>query len=386
MRVVVIFIGLALAIASFFFAWNMLSGGSQPAQQQQALVVQPQVVEKPVPTQDVYVARREIKVGDMIQQDMLDRQPWPKHLVGPGFVTAGSNAPKIIGMVARTPFSPGEVVISSKLANPQDPSFIAASIPDGTRAITISVNAVSGVAGFVYPGDRVDVMLTHTLYSRETLERAKDDALDQALVEIEAMQREKPKASREGNDGGGEMGQFVKALKAMSDKNDTKSELEERLALIKAKLNIIGQRDKNADPVTETIVSDIRVLAVNQKAVFSNEENAKREQPQTVTLEVLKEDAQRIKLAEREGQLSLALRSLHDKSAALESPSTDGDLSRTIPPGYFPKFYEFDSEYPKELLVKKKPSSYQRNVGDVITVVRGVKVEEMEFEKPESAR
>lgn len=360
MRVVVIFIGLALAIAAFFFAWNMMSGGSQPAQQQQALVVQPQVVEKPVPTQDVYVARREIKVGDMIQQDMLDRQPWPKHLIGPGFVTAGSEAPKIIGMVARTPFSPGEVVISSKLANPQDPSFIAASIPDGTRAVTISVNPVSGVAGFIYPGDRVDVMMTHTLYSKKTLERAKNEALDEAMAEIEDLQGQK--------------------------KRPEKGELKERLDLINAKIQVVSQREKNAEPVTETIVSDVRVLAVNQKAVLSNEENAKREQPQTVTLEVLKEDAQRIKLAEREGQLSLALRSLHDKSAALEDPSADGDLTRTIPPGYFPKLYEFDSEYPKEMLVKKKPNRQTNDKDNVITVVRGVKVEEMEFEKPEGAR
>lgn len=362
MRVVIIFIGLALAIAAAFFAYNMMSGSSpQPVQQQDALVVQPQVVEKPVPTQDVYVARREIKVGDMVQQDMLDRQPWPKHLIGPGFVMATSDAPKIIGMVARTPFSPGEVVLSSKLANPQDPSFIAASIPDGTRAVTISVNPVSGVGGFVYPGDRVDVMLTHTLYSKKTIERTKNEALDEALAEIEDLQGQKKKPEQ--------------------------NELQDRLKLINAKIQIANQREKEADPVTEVIVSDVRVLAVNQKAVLSSEDNGKKEIPQTVTLEVLKEDAQRVKLAEREGQLSLALRSLHDKSAAMENPSADGDLSRTIPPGYFPKLYEFDSEYPKELLVKKKPKRYDHNKKEnTVTIVRGVKVQEMEFEKPEGAQ
>jgi Flp pilus assembly protein CpaB len=180
-----------------------------------------------------------------------------------------------------------------------------------------------------------------------------------------------------------EMGLLAKAISSASGKTKVKNEIDDRLALIKAKLDIINQREEDADPVTETIVSDVRVLAINQKAVMTGDENGKREVPQTVTLEVLKEDAQRIKLAEKEGQLSLALRSLHDKSAALENPSADGDLSRTIPPGYFPKIYEFDSEYPKELLVKKKPMPFLEGDEDkeVITVVRGVKVEEMEFKK-----
>jgi hypothetical protein len=223
------------------------------------------------------------------------------------------------------------------------------------------VNPVSGVGGFVYPGDRVDVMLTHTLYSKKTIERTKNEALDEALAEIEDLQGQKKKPEQ--------------------------NELQDRLKLINAKIQIANQREKEADPVTEVIVSDVRVLAVNQKAVLSSEDNGKKEIPQTVTLEVLKEDAQRVKLAEREGQLSLALRSLHDKSAAIENPSADGDLSRTIPPGYFPKLYEFDSEYPKELLVKKKPKRYDHNKKEnTVTIVRGVKVQEMEFEKPEGAQ
>jgi hypothetical protein len=81
----------------------------------------------------------------------------------------------------------------------------------------------------------------------------------------------------------------------------------------------------------------------------------------------------------------LALRSLHDKSAELIDPLADGDLSRTIPPGYFPKLYGFDSEYPKELLVKKK--RIRKNAKEnKITVVRGVTVEEIEFERPEASK
>lgn len=358
MRIVFLFIAIAISAAAAFIAYNMMVG--KPKQQDASLVVQPQVVEKQIPTQDVYVARGEIKVGDVIQQDMLDRQPWPKHLIGPGFVKAGNDAPKIIGMVARTPFSPGEVVMDNKLANPQDPSFLAASIPDGTRAVTISVNAISGVAGLIYPGDRVDVLFTHMLYSKKNLQREKKDALEEAMDELKDIQEHEENPEKQ------------------------KRSIKDRLDIINAKIGVIGQKEKLDEPVTEIIVPDVRVLAVNQRVVLVGNEE-KKEMPQSVTIEVKKEDAQRIKLAEKEGTMSLALRSLHDKSAALSKPLADGDLSRTIPPGYFPKLYEFDSEFPKELLVKKKRKRSDAD-NNKVTVVRGVKVEEMEFEFPEAGK
>lgn len=344
MRIVFLFIAIAISAAAAFFTYNMIKGDEQAQQSQAGLVVQPQVIEKQIPTQDVYVARGEIKVGDVIQQDMLDRQPWPKHLIGPGFVTAGNEAPKVIGMVARTPFAPGEVVLDSKLANPQDPSFIAASIPDGTRAVTIAVTPVSGVAGLIYPGDRVDVMLTHNLYSQETLESEKDKIMEEAMEALD-------------------------------------SDDEDEVRRLKEKYGIVQQKRPDTDPVTEMIIPDVRVLAVNQRAVINAQDNNKKEQPQTITLEVLKEDAQRVKLGEKVGNISLALRSLHDKSAELPDPSAEGDLSRTIPPGYFPRIFGFGDPYPKELLAKAKKEVHKKTKDKVI-VVRGVTVQELEFEIP----
>ncbi len=344
MRIVFLFIAIAISAAAAFFTYNMIKGEDQAPQGQTGLVVQPQVIEKQVPTQDVYVARSEIKVGDIIQQDMLDRQPWPKHLISPGFVVAGQEAPKIVGMVARTPFAPGEVVLESKLANPQDPSFIAASIPDGTRAVTIQVNPISGVAGLIFPGDRVDVLLTHSLYTQKTVEREQKKLMQEALAAV--------------------------------DSDDA-----EELTRVRAKFNIIGEGNKNQDQVTEMIVPDVRVLAVNQRAVVTPDDSKKKETIQNVTLEVLKEDAQRLKLAERVGQINLVLRSLHDKSAALPDPSAEGDLSRTIPPGYFPRMFQFGDPYPKDLLTETKTEVHKKTK-DTVTVVRGVNVEEIEFERP----
>lgn len=358
MRIVFLFIAIAISAAAAFIAYNMMTGNTQ--QQDASLVVQPQIDVKPVPTKDVYVARGEIKVGDVIQQDMLDRQPWPKHLIGPGFVVAGNEAPKLIGMVARNPFAPGEVVLDTKLANPQDPSFIAASIPDGTRAVTISVNAISAVAGLIFPGDRVDVLITHSLYSKKNNEREKIEVLDEVMSELQDIQ-------------------------ANTDPKKSQDEMKDRLAVVNAKVGVVKAKGEIEEPVTEILVPDVRVLAVNQRVVTTGKEEKRDLVPQTVTLEVKKEDAQRLKLAEKQGALSLVMRSLHDKSAELIDPLADGDLSRTVPPGYFPKLYEYDSEFPKELLNKKKISR-KKGKDNKVTVVRGVQVEEMEFEFPEAGK
>jgi Flp pilus assembly protein CpaB len=368
MRTVFLFIAIAVSVAAAFFTYSMISGDPKP-QADASLVVQPRVVTKEVPTKDVYVARREIKVGDMIQQDMLDRQPWPKHLIGPGFVVADNNAPKLIGMVARNPFAPGEVLLDTKLANPQDPSFVAASIPDGTRAVTIAVDAVSGVGGLIYPGDRVDVLLTHSLYSKKNNEREKAEVLQEAMDELLAIQGER---NAQGN---------------KKRKKDKELSISDRLEVIDAKMKVVDTKKDIEEPVTEMIVPDVRVLAVNQRVVMTGAADEKKDVPRTMTLEVLKEDAERLKLAEQSGKLSLILRSLHDKSAALPKPVADGDLSRTIPPGYFPKIYEFGSPYPKELLEKKKRVVRKAvEPNDTILVVRGVEVEEMDIENPEVAQ
>lgn len=317
MRPAIFVIIFAIAVGAMYLVYTLMEG-SQPKQQ---LVQQPQIIEKKVPEKLVYVAKQEIPVGTIIEQEMIDKQTWPEHLIGPGFVVAGEKAPTIIGMVARSHFQPREVILRPKLANPEDPSFLAASIPEGHRAVTISVNGVTSVAGFVYPGDRVDVLLTHTLISDKEKEAAD-------LTE---------------------------------DKDD----------------DIKGSYTKR---VTEILVPDVRVLAIDQKAMAGQEDGKqKKRMPSTVTLELSQADAQRVRLAEREGEISLALRSLKDKGVSWVRPSGQEDLTRGLPPGHFPNLYDFDAEFTEEM-VKKAKKQEENTTKSHITVVRGNKVEELEVE------
>jgi pilus assembly protein CpaB len=67
---------------------------------------------------------------------------------------------KLLGTVVRYPITAGQPVTRGSLVGPQDRGFLAAALGPGMRAITVPVNVSSGVAGFVFPGDHVDLVLT----------------------------------------------------------------------------------------------------------------------------------------------------------------------------------------------------------------------------------
>jgi pilus assembly protein CpaB len=118
---------------------------------------------QPVNAVEILVARDDIPIGTVIEESMVDKQPWPEHLLLEGFVVSGTADANVAGKVARVAFQAREPFSASKLANPNDPSFLAAQLPAGMRAVTMATDTVSGLAGYVFPGDRVDVLLTHNV-------------------------------------------------------------------------------------------------------------------------------------------------------------------------------------------------------------------------------
>src|SRR5436190_8808746 len=70
---------------------------------------------------------------------------------------------KLLGTVVRYQITAGQPVTRGSLVGPQDRGFLAAALGPGMRAITVPVNAASSVAGFVFPGDHVDMVLTQTV-------------------------------------------------------------------------------------------------------------------------------------------------------------------------------------------------------------------------------
>ncbi|KOO11889.1 pilus assembly protein CpaB, partial [Vibrio xuii] len=66
----------------------------------------------------------------------------------------------VLGKVASTTIYPNEILLNQRLSVPGEGATLAAIIPEDKRAVTIRVNDVIGVAGFLLPGNKVDVLST----------------------------------------------------------------------------------------------------------------------------------------------------------------------------------------------------------------------------------
>src|SRR3954451_21059762 len=146
---------LVIAVVTAFMAKNMFAGaGAQQAAAAPAAVpVGPKVL----------VAKKALPVGTIVDAESLSYQPWPKELMQSAYYVEGSpdsNPAQLLGTVVRYPITAGQPVTRGSLVGPQDRGFLAAALTAGMRAVTVPVNVSSGVAGFVFPGDHVDIVLT----------------------------------------------------------------------------------------------------------------------------------------------------------------------------------------------------------------------------------
>jgi len=230
-----------------------------------------QKVPKQVPGVFVLVAAQKLPAGQFIKAKHLRWQAWPKKGLAASYFVKGSPKPPavkkanavkagaksvktaqkkkpqgpstvaikdFVGAVVRSQVMPGEPISTGRIVRPGERGFLAAVLLPGTRAISVPINATTGIAGFVFPGDKVDMLLTHSI-----------------------------------NQGG--KGSAVRRA-------------------------------------SETVLSDIRVLAVDQR---TDDVNGKAIVAKTATLEVTPKQAEVIAVASEMGRLSLSLRSLAKKDA-----------------------------------------------------------------------
>ena len=238
------------------------------------------------PQKSVLVARGTIARGQILKPGDFTWQVWPEGGIDRAYILAGTRtAESFGGWVARDPFVPGEPIIEAKIVAPSSRGFLAAVLRPGMRAVSVPVTATSGISGFVFPGDQVDILITHAL----------------------------PGAP--------------------------------------------GQNDQQLHRAAETVLRDVRVIAVDQKLDTKGSEAIVAH---TATLEVTPKQSEMIAVATEIGKLSLSLRSL--AAAAAVDPSEPTEAG----PG--PGTFTYDSEVSRLL---PKPGTQQNTSADVVTVLRG---------------
>jgi pilus assembly protein CpaB len=207
------------------------------------------------PQKSVLVARGQIARGQILKAQDFSWQVWPEGGIDKNYIQTGTRSvDAFTGWVARDPFAPGEPITEAKIVAPGSRGFLAAALAPGMRAVSVPVTATSGISGFVFPGDKVDLLITHRITGH--------------------------------------------------------SEGEHEAA--------------------ETVLLDVRVIAVDQKL---DSKNGEALVAHTATLEVTPKQSEIIAVATEIGKLSLSLRSLaanqSEKSAA-DAPTTDGQGTFTL--------------------------------------------------------
>lgn len=127
-----------------------------------------------VSVKQVIVATQNLPMGTKLEPAMIRAADWPADLVSEGTFVAIDSA---LGRVVRTDVYTGEAILETKLAPRGSAGGFLGLIPPGMRAMTVAVNVVSGVSGFILPHTRVDVLVT---VSTSTL---KEEATTRIILE-----------------------------------------------------------------------------------------------------------------------------------------------------------------------------------------------------------
>ena len=130
---------------------------------------------KPTATRTIVVAAKPLRFGNELTAPQLREIAWPEDAMPNG---AFGKIPELLAggkRIVLAPIEPNEPVLAVKITGPGQRATLSALVRPGMKAVTIRVNDVDGVGGFVLPGDRVDVVLTRQI--------EKNDATNELIIQ-----------------------------------------------------------------------------------------------------------------------------------------------------------------------------------------------------------
>lgn len=138
---------------------------------------------------EILVAKTAIGVGERLGETVVEWQPWPELAVRPEYVTREAlpdAVEQLTEAVARFEFFPGEPILESKLVRSSQ-GYLSAVLAKGMRGVSVEVDAQAASGGYIFPNDRVDVVLSRDSdggkISQTILANVKVLAIDRRLGE-----------------------------------------------------------------------------------------------------------------------------------------------------------------------------------------------------------
>src|SRR6516165_10611275 len=228
-----------------------------------------------------FVAAHPLPAGTLArEEDFTVRSVSPDSVPSGAIIDTPEVRIGLRGSLVRTFLDTGSLVTSQNVLRPRDRGFLASVLAPGSRAISIKVDAESGVSGLIWPGDYVDIVLTHSATPTEKANKPSSDAT---------------------------------ASPALSPPG-----------------------------VSETVLRNVRIIAIDQEimqGVPANNATAGKE-THTVSLQLAPEQVERITVAEHLGKLSLAARAVEQQETVGSGPKFSGDVSpKTDPQRGYIKVY-----------------------------------------------
>jgi pilus assembly protein CpaB len=152
--IVMIALAVVFGLLAVFVAQSWLN--TQAEQRMKSL----EANRKPTSTRTIVVAAKPLRFGNELTSAQLREVTWPESALPAGAYAKISDMLSDGRRVALTAIEPNEPVLKNKITGPGQRATLSAMLRDGLKAVTIRVNDVDGVGGFVLPGDHVDVALT----------------------------------------------------------------------------------------------------------------------------------------------------------------------------------------------------------------------------------
>ncbi|WP_259780092.1 Flp pilus assembly protein CpaB [Aestuariispira ectoiniformans] len=173
--VLLILVAVMMAGGTAFYARNLIVAERNAAE----AVQKEAVVEAVKPAERmVLVASKAVSIGKFIKPEDLEWTAWPEDGVLDNYVAMTPDdlakgesdeegRASFAGAVARQTIQAGQPVMRSQFVFPGDKGFLAAVLEPGHRAMTVPIDATKGIAGFVFPGDHVDLILALRLKGKD---------------------------------------------------------------------------------------------------------------------------------------------------------------------------------------------------------------------------
>jgi pilus assembly protein CpaB len=159
-RIIVLLIAVIAAGGTAMYARSWIEG----QQTNIAAVAAPAPQEK----HEVLVADLDLPAGSFVKPQHLRWQRWPTDDVPATYVLRGARTQdEMIGAVVRSRIATGEPITDGAVVKPGDRGFLAAVLNPGMRAVSVPITPTSANSGLIFPGDRIDLILTQTLLPTE---------------------------------------------------------------------------------------------------------------------------------------------------------------------------------------------------------------------------